>query len=395
METMTSRERVLRALNHQPTDRIPIDIGGMHNLTTMHIDAYQNLKEHLGLTEEAELSSPHSQSVQPTAELLRRFHSDCAPLYIPLQENEKNPTQEADGSETYVDIFGVKWRRAEGSLYFGAEGHPMADFEELEEFEAYPFPDPNYDYGYDMLAARAKELYETTDYALVMNGPLDGATYVPVQQWMGFEEFFVKLLTEPEIVEFCLDKVVEFQIAQWKIIFDKMGDYFQVVRISDDLGTQNAPIMSPDTYRELIKPRQKKIVDYIKSRKPDIKIIYHCDGAVLPFLPDMVEIGFDAWNPVQVTADGIDDTARLKREFGDKLCFWGAGCDSQQVIARETPDGIRAEVRRRINDLAAGGGLVLGSIHNLQKNVPPENMVAFYDALGEYSVAYYQNGGRV
>lgn len=392
---MTSRERVMRALNHQPTDRIPIDIGGMHNLTTMHVDAFQNLKNHMGFTQNAEISSPHSQSVQPTEEFLKRFHSDCYPLYIPLQENEKNPVKEADGSETYVDIFGVKWRRAEGSLYFGAEGHPMADFEELEEFQAYPFPDKYYDYGYDAMAEKAKYLYENTDYALVMNGPLDGATYVPVQQWLGFEEFFVKLLTEPEIIEFCLDKVVEFQIAQWEIIFDKMGDYFQVARISDDLGTQKAPIMSPDTYRELIKPRQKKIVDYIKSRNPDIKIIYHCDGAVYQFLPDIIEIGFDAWNPVQVTADGIDDTARLKREFGDKLCFWGAGCDSQQVIAIETPEVIRAEVRRRINDMASGGGLVLGSIHNLQKNVPAENMLAFYDAINEYSIAYYQKGGKV
>ncbi len=394
METMTSRERVMKALNHQPTDRIPIDIGGMHNLTTMHRDTYANLKKYMGLEEDAVLTSALSQSIQPTAFMRERFKTDCYPIYLPLKEHEKNPTQEADGSLTYMDEWGVKWRCSPGGLYFDPVGHPMTDFE-YEDLESYPWPDPYKDYGYDALAAHAKDMYENTDYALVLNGPLDGATYVPVQQLLGYEEFFVRLMIDEPFIEYCLDKVVEFQIAQLGMIFDKMGQYIQVARMSDDLGTQNAPIMRPDVYRKIIKPRQKKIVDFIKSKKPDIKIIYHCDGAVYPFIPDFIDLGFDAWNPVQVTADGIDDTARLKREFGDKLCFWGAGCDSQQVIARKTPEDIRAEVRRRINDLAANGGLVLGSIHNLQRDVPPENIVAFYDALYEYGVAYYENGGKV
>lgn len=391
---MTRRERVMKALNHQPTDRIPLDIGGMHNLTTMHKDCYANLKAYMGLKEEPEIASTRSQAIKPTAEMLERFHSDCVPLYPARPEWELNPVQEADGSLTYTDEWGIGWRKSESAIYFDAQGHPMKDVT-LDNFDEQNWLSPDYDYGYDEMAARAKDLYENTDYAIVVNGPLDGATYVHVQGLVGYEKFFIMMMMEKELTKKLMQKVVDFQIGQWKQIFDKMGDYIHVCRMSDDLGSQKAPLMRPNIYREMIKPYQKQIVDYIKSRKPDVKIVYHCDGAILPFLPDIVEIGFDAWNPVQVTAAGIDDTAAIKAEFGDKLCFWGAGCDSQKVIANETPEVIRAEVRRRINDLAPGGGMVLGSIHNLQKNVPPENIVAFYDAINEYAGEFFKNGEKV
>jgi uroporphyrinogen decarboxylase len=159
--------------------------------------------------------------------------------------------------------------------------------------------------------------------------------------------------------------------------------------MSDDLGTQTYPIMNPRKYREMVKPYQKRIADFIKS-KADVKIVYHCDGAIYTFLPDFIDIGFDALNPVQVTADGMDDTAKLKWEFGDKLAFWGAGCDSQGVLSQKSPQEVRDEVARRVGDLAAGGGLVLASIHNIQRDVPAENMVAFYDALYEFGSAAYR-----
>lgn len=136
------------------------------------------------------------------------------------------------------------------------------------------------------------------------------------------------------------------------------GEYIDIARMADDLGSQKAPLISPDNYREVVMPAHQKIVNHIRSLKPDIKIVYHCDGSIREFLPYFIkDVGFDCWNPVQVSAEGMDDTAWLKETYGDKITFWGAGCDSQQVIAKCTPDEIRAEVRRRINDLAAGGGL--------------------------------------
>ena len=163
----------------------------------------------------------------------------------------------------------------------------------------------------------------------------------------------------------------------------------QVAVMSDDLGTQQYPIMSPKMYRHFIKPLQARVASFIKSRA-DVKIVYHCDGAIREFLPDFIDVGFDAWNPIQVSANGMDDTAWLKKEYGDKLCFWGASCDSQNILSRKTPQEIRAEVQRRVNDLASGGGFVLSSIHNIQRDVPPENIVAFYDALYEFGTSFYR-----
>ena len=147
--------------------------------------------------------------------------------------------------------------------------------------------------------------------------------------------------------------------------------------------------MEPSFYRQYIKPAQARVVKFIKS-KADVKILYHCDGAVSDFIEDFIEIGIDAWNPVQVTAVGLNDTADLKRKYGHRLCFWGATCESQTLMLSKSIDEIRLEVKRRIGDLAKDGGLVLSSIHNIKKEVPVENVVAFYDAMYEFGVEYYK-----
>ena len=396
MEKMTSRERVLRAINHEPTDRIPIDFGGMHNLTTMHRDAYKNLAQYLGIDEPAEISSALSQSIRPNKALLERFHSDCCPLYFPLTEEQKNPRVHPDGSMTYTCEWGFTWKCPANGLYFDPVTHPLEGAEEIEEINAYKFPDLYPDEVYQELGRRAKEIRETTDYAIVMNPPMDGNTMYIGTYLMGTEDFYVQMIADPDLIKRLMDRIADWHCAHWTKIMQYAGEYIDIARMADDLGSQKAPLISPDNYREVVMPAHQKIVNHIRSLKPDIKIVYHCDGSIREFLPYFIkDVGFDCWNPVQVSAEGMDDTAWLKETYGDKITFWGAGCDSQQVIAKCTPDEIRAEVRRRINDLAAGGGLILGSIHNLQKNVPPENMVAFYDALCEYSVKYYENGGHV
>ena len=239
------------------------------------------------------------------------------------------------------------------------------------------------------MRAKAKDIYENTEYAIVVNGPLDGGIYVPCQWLMGYEYFYIKMMTEPEIIQAILEKVVEYHIGQWEIILNEVGPYAQVVVLSDDLGTEYAPLMEPSFYRQYIKPAQARVVKFIKS-KADVKILYHCDGAVSDFIEDFIEIGIDAWNPVQVTAVGLNDTADLKRKYGHRLCFWGATCESQTLMLSKSIDEIRLEVKRRIGDLAKDGGLVLSSIHNIKKEVPVENVVAFYDAMYEFGVEYYK-----
>lgn len=389
MVELKSRERVMRALNHQEADRVPIDIGGMSNLTTLHRNSYKKLQKHFGQNDEMIITSSLSQSVLPGEWVRKRFKADCYPLYITGPTKEQlNPHVDPDGARWYMDEWGVKWKCPAGGLYFDPVEPPLQDCE-LEDLEKYNWPDPNDKSKILGLRDKAKELYENTDYALVMGGPLYGGIYVPCQYLLGYEEFFIKLLTEPEVVQPIIDKIVEYHIGQWNLILDEVGKYIQVVVLGDDLGTQNAPIMSPKIYREMIKPAQKKVVDFIKS-KADVKIVYHCDGAIREFLPDFVDIGFDAWNPIQVSANGMDDTAYLKQKIGKDICFWGGSCDSQTVLSVKTPGEVREEVRKRVNDLAPGGGLILSSIHNIQQDVPVENIVALYDAFYEFGSKIYK-----
>lgn len=389
MALLSSRERVRRALNHQEPDRVPIDIGGIATQTTFHRDAYKKMQAHLGFNNPMRLVSVPSQAVLPDEYIRKRFRADCYPLTLMNPTDlQFNLTSESDGATTYVDEWGIKWRSPQNGLYYDVVGHPLLNCS-LEAIEKFNWPDPRDNKHIVNLGRNAKDLYESTEYALIMNGPLYGGIYVPCQWLMGFEEFFIKMMLEPEVVERMLDKIVAYHIGQWDMILDEVGRYIEAVVLCDDLGTLSGPIMNPSIYRRLIKPAHKKIVSFIKS-KADVKVIYHCDGAISEFLPDIVEVGFDVLNPIQVSAAGMGDTQKLKNKYGDKLTFWGAGCESQNILTYGSVEEIRDEVQHRVLDLAPAGGLILGSIHNIQKEAPVQNVVAFYDALFEMGSKIYK-----
>lgn len=389
MAKLTSRERIIRALNHQEPDRVPIDIGGISTLTTLHRDAYSKLKEYIGYkNDQITITSKMSQSVLPDEYIRQRFKADCYPLYTTGPRPEWVMHKEADGSTWYKDEWGVKWWCPSGGLYFDPVEHPLKGCA-IEDLDKYPWPDPRDRRYVEGLKDKAKDLYENTDYAIVLSGPFYGGIYVPCQWLIGYEDFFLQMMMNPELIQVLLDRIVEYHLCQWDIILDEVGKYVQVVLLSDDLGTQQYPIMRPQLYRELIKPAQAKVANFIKS-KADVKIVYHCDGAIREFIPDFIELGFDAWNPIQVSADGMNDTAWLKKEYGDRICFWGGGCDSRTVLSK-SPEEIREEVRMRVNDLAPGGGLILSSIHNIQRDIPAENVMALYDAFYEFGSKFYKD----
>ena len=178
--------------------------------------------------------------------------------------------------------------------------------------------------------------------------------------------------------------MTEFHIAQCNAILDTVGPYIQVIVMSDDLGFQDRPMIRTELFREMVKPYYLRIVDSIKSKKPDIKIVFHSDGAIYPFLSEFIDVGLDATNPVQVSCKGMDDTAKLKRDFGEKLTFWGAGIDTQSTFPNGTPKDVRAEVKKRIQDLAPGGGYIFATVHNVQYDVPIQNILACYDTALEF-----------
>ncbi|MCB0059690.1 MAG: hypothetical protein KDE45_21775, partial [Caldilineaceae bacterium] len=176
-----------------------------------------------------------------------------------------------------------------------------------------------------------------------------------------------------------MDTIIDLKLAYWEVALPLVGDYADVVQEADDLAGQFGLLINPETYRKIIKPRHKKIMDFIKART-DAKIFFHSCGAIREIIPDMIEIGIDIINPVQVSAVGMESSA-LKRDFGKDMTFWGGLVDTQGVFTTGTPDEVREEVRRRIDDLGANGGFVAAAVHNIQANVPPENIMAMWETL--------------
>ncbi|MCP5109461.1 MAG: uroporphyrinogen-III decarboxylase, partial [bacterium] len=212
----------------------------------------------------------------------------------------------------------------------------------------------------------------STDYAIVLNlgvGPVHQCQFL-----RGYAEWLQDLILDPAFAQGMLERVADFWIAVSKRALEEAGEYVDLVWFGDDIGMQKATLIRPELYRELIKPVHKRMVSAVKPfGKP---VIYHTCGAVYPVIPDLIDVGIDVLNPIQVSAKGMD-TARIKREFGRDLVFWGA-IDSQGVLPQGTPGDVIEEVKRRIAHLAPGGGYVLAAAHNIQQDVPPENVVAMY-----------------
>ena len=203
----------------------------------------------------------------------------------------------------------------------------------------------------------------------------------------GFEDGYMDLAADPALARALMERVLEEKLAWWGAILPELGDAVDVVGEADDLGGQATPLFAPRTYRALVKPLHAELIAFIRARTR-AKVLFHSCGAIRELLPDLVEIGVDVLNPVQVSAAGME-TAALKRDFGRDLVFWGGGVDTQGVLGSGTPDDVRTEVRRRVADLAPGGGFVFASVHNIQANVPPENVAAMWEAVaacGAYPV---------
>lgn len=381
---MISRERVIKSLEHQPIDRLPIDVGGIYNLTSLHKDAYSDLIKYLGYDNlEIKIGYFNSQTVIVDEKIRKRFKADCYPL-IPegTTEEELNIQLDEEGKKFYIDEFGLKWKSS--GLYYDPVESPL-ERDDIKSVKNLKFPDlRNQPRRFDKLKKEAVKVYQDTDYATVLSGPLGGGIYVPCTWFLGYESFFIKMITDRELVLELLNQIVQYHLEWWDIVLSEIGEFVQVVVLSDDLGSQEAPLMSPEMYRDIIKPFHEKVITFIKN-KANVKVVFHCDGAIWDFIPDFIDMGVDALNPIQVSAKGMDNTSKLKQEFGDQICFWGATCGGQNILPNSNPKEIEREVKKRIDDLKSNGGLVLSSIHNIQKDVPPENIVAFYDALFKYS----------
>jgi uroporphyrinogen decarboxylase len=370
---MNPRERVLTTLAHKEPDRVPIDLGGTP--TGIEVEAYDRLKELLGFNGKTKtFVRNHAEVDEP---VLERFGIDTRYLRIKPPRGFKL-TIEADNS--YLDYWGTRWKKPPSSLYWDMVDYPIKEAT-LDALNRYQWPDPDDPGHIEGLRERAESLCESTDYALVVDmiglGVFEHAWTI-----RGFENFLADLVVSQKFAEALLQRIAEYQVSLWNHVLDEVGEYVQVVMVSDDLGAQNGPMVSPETYRKLIKPVQKKVWQSIKA-KTDAFLLLHSCGSVRTFIPDFIELGVDVLNPIQVTAKDMVP-GELKSEFGEDISFWGGGCDTQGTLPYGKPDDVEEEVKRRISELAPGGGYVFNQIHNIQPQVPPENIVRMLEAALEH-----------
>ncbi len=373
---MTPRENFQAAMNHQAPERVLVDMG--KHIGSVHRLAYPRLREFLKtvpMVNDRRILDRMAQTVVPDEALLQRFKIDfrwIVPHWVQVKERT-----DADG---YIDMWGVPYRATDNQEHFAVDGAPLAGAT-IADLDDFPWPDPNDPAQFAGLREQARQLFEGTDYVIgadaIKAGPLMTAL-----QMRGYEQFFMDLVSDAEFTNALLDRITSLLKTMWTRYMAEVGDYVQIAYVTDDLGTQTSMLMSPKTFRQHLKPRMKDLHDHIKSLA-NVKLMMHSDGAISPVLTDFSEMSVDIVNPVQTSVRGLTDTSDLKRQFGSSLAFHGA-IDVQQLLPNASVEEVRWEVARRISDLGGNGGFIIAPCHNIGPDIPPENVVAFFDAVQEF-----------
>jgi uroporphyrinogen decarboxylase len=375
---------VIAALNHQEADRVPIDLGSTWCSTTT-IPFYERLKRHFGIDSPTVLMERNMQVCHIDERILRQLPVDTRFVCFSPPELERNQSVEL-GEGLYRDAWGIEWIKPPSSYYYDLHKPPLAGEITISDIVHHPWPEP-YDPGYTRgLRERVARMRAETDCALVLN--LSLWVLQCSQNVRGYQDWFLDLAAAPHLIECLADCLTESMLGPLEMVTEAVGDLVDVVSVSDDIGHQDRLCMSPKTYRRVFKPRHARLMEAITSRC-DKPVQWHTCGSVYDILDDLIEIGVDCLNPVQTTARHME-AERLKRDFGDRLSFWG-GIDTMHVLNNGTTAGVRSEVQAKIEALAPGGGFVLNPVHNVQPDVPVENLLAMFDAALEYG--WYPVGG--
>jgi uroporphyrinogen decarboxylase len=359
---MTSRERVLTALRHEEPDRVPIQV----DFTP---EAAQKMAESLRLQDATVEAYSGKASELPLLlghDLLVAWHGIATSYYL-------HPDR-----EEYTCEWGIKWRWVDipGGRYTEMIEPPLADEKRLS---SYKVPDAREGWRYDAV----RDLVHRHGKTHAIVGAMPCTTFEACWYLRGMSRFLIDLVEGEDFADELLDKVVQFQLDTGLALAAAGVD---IIWMGDDFGTQDSLILSPDIWRRYFKPRYAQLIAAFKERKPDVKIAYHSDGNIETLLPEFIEVGVDIFNAVQPLAL---DQGRLKKRFGNRLSYWG-GVDIQNVLPRGTPDEVEQEVMKRVRTLGPGGGYILGPSHNIQPDVPLQNILAFYNAAkqhGRYPIA--------
>lgn len=371
MPTLTKRERVARCLAHQEPDHVPIDIGSTASWFTD--PAYERMKKQLGIESEGDLFRLGENAAHYDEKLLDQLDTDFRHVYLRPSQTDWAAWNASDKTQ-FVDEWGIE-RSYILSDYGGGNwertSNPLAEAT-ADDLDDYPWPDPTDPARVEGLAERAKRLWEETDYAISARAVSHGLFELS-WELRGMEQFLVDMMLDKPFAHKLIGKILSVQLGLYTALLDAAGPYVQVVQTADDYGAQNAPLMSPELYREMIMPYRQELNRLIKAKAPQAKIQHHTCGSVYKLLPDLIETGIEILNPVQPLAADMDP-ARLKAEFGDQLTFHGA-IDIQQAMVGSIED-VETEVRTRIQQLGPGGGYIIATCSNVQPDIPPENVLA-------------------
>ena len=407
---MTSRQRVLAALNHQEPDRVPIDLSG-HRSSGIAAMAYARLRDYLGLPKRPiRVYDPVQQLAIVDEDVLRRFGVDTIELgrAFALEDRHWVDWVLPDGTPCQMPVWAAAerqngdWvlrskntgriiaRMPQGVWYFEQTYFPFLEQEDLPGLEdafaecmwsavaSPPGPLAAGPEGSQLLAEGARRLRRQSDRAII---GLFGGNLLELGQFFYRNDNFLMLLAgEPKRAHRFLDRLLEVHLRNLDSFLGAVGEHIDIILFGDDLGMQSGPQMSPAMYREFFQPRQRAMWQRVRQLAPRLKIQLHCCGGVRELLPGLIEAGLDALNPVQITCRGMDPAA-LKRDFGRRLTFWGGGCDTREVLLQGSPAQVREHVRRLLEIWRPGGGYVFQQVHNILADVPPANVVAMYEAV--------------
>lgn len=393
---MTGRQRVLAVLDRRQPDCIPFEIGGT-DCSSVHVIAYRKLRELMGLPVGPIRCGCLIQLVAQTdADVMNALGVDVEVLWFGSRETKIWHTTFGvdlivpqlfdvedlpDGSSVVRNPQGVPYaERAADAYYHDPVGAPLGDVvrpADLDRFDSL-FDRWDFSYTYDepleLLAGRARQQYESTDRAVVT---LWRMHYLQAGMLMrGYEQFLIDLVADKDLAHAVLGKLHQVYLDRVDAFLDTFGPWCDIVFLTDDLGTQRAGMISTDVYREMIFPYVAELVGKIKSAGK--RVVMHSCGAVSSFVPFFIEMGVDALNPVQVSAAGMNP-ADLVRQYGKDIAFWGGGCDTQHALNAADPEIVRADVRRRLQEYGPDASLVFTQVHNIQYDVPPENILAMRD----------------
>lgn len=381
---MTSYDRVTAALNHREPDRIPFDLGGTM-VSGININALRELKAYLGLSGPTEIKDTITQMAHTGDDLIDFLQVDVKNVGPKVPENLALKDLGRWGGYHYLeDEWGMQWRMPEvGGQYYDLFKSPLAHVESVQDVENYPWPDALDPVRYQNLKKEADHIVQVEKRAYVL-GRMSSGMWEHAMWMTGYEKFMTDMYMNPAVVQAIMEKILEIKMQYWERALDAVGENVLVASCADDLGTQTGLLIGLDMYKEQIWPFHKRLFEFIKQKaQSDIKIFFHNDGAIMETIPLLIEAGVDILNPFQVNCSGMD-TRLFKKLYGKDLTIWGGSCDTQHILPYGSVQQVREETKRRIDDLAPGGGFIFAPIHVIQNGVPPQNIMAWWETLREW-----------